>query len=266
MHACASFGDHPAPGRIIGRDRQVHETQDRLDDHRDPHFQRQQHDDRGQHIGQDLDQHRPDPPAPRDLRRGDIVHRPLAHRFGAHDPGKARPVDDNNCDNDRPKAWPDHRNQQDGKQHRREGHPDVDQARDEDVDPTAQKARQQAQNGPDDTGDRACNQRHRHRHPRPVQDAAQHVAAQTVGAQPITGFGARHPERRQAAQEQVLRQRVFRADPGGQQGGQKQQRQPARRKPQPQPDLAPHLSAPVTHDAAGGSAQHRPDRRSGSRR
>jgi hypothetical protein len=46
-----------------------------------------------------------------------------------------------------------------------------------------------------------------------VKESAKHVAPKAVGSQPEAGLGAVNPERGQAAEEQILRQRVLRRDP-----------------------------------------------------
>ena len=265
MDRGASFGDHAAPCGIVGRYRQVHEGQDRLDDHGDSHFQRQQHHDRGKDIRQDFPQHDPDPAPSRDAGRGDVIHRALCHRLGPDHAGEARPVDDHDGNDDRKQARPQNGDQQDREQDRRKCHPDVDQSGNRHVHPAPQEPRQKAQRRPDQAGHRTGDQCHHQRDPCPVDDARQHVATKAVRAQQVAGFRPGHPEGRQAAKEQVLRQGVLGCDPRREKGGKTEKCQPTRRKPQPKPRAAADKGATVKHGATSGSARHREGRRSGSR-
>ena len=73
----------------------------------------------------------------RSRRRGRCRHSPCAlwlQRLGAHHPAEPDPVDDDDGDDHRMQAGSEHRHQQDAEKDRREGHPDIDDARHDLVD------------------------------------------------------------------------------------------------------------------------------------
>ena len=86
-------------------------------------------------------------------------------------------TNNNDGDDDREKARPQHGNQQDRKQYGRKSHPDIDQAADHPIHPSAQKSGKQAKRRPEQ---RRCNPRqqgHGQCNPCAMDDPAQHIPA-----------------------------------------------------------------------------------------
>jgi hypothetical protein len=116
-------------------------------------------------------------------------------RLGPDDAGEAGPVDDTMAMMMEDRPGPEDGDQEDGEEDRREGHPDVDEARDDEVHPARGEAREEAQVAP------------RSAVPRPARTATvsatrapQMMRESTsrpegVGAEEIAGLGPRGPER-----------------------------------------------------------------------
>ena len=110
-----------------------------------------------------------------------------------------------------------------GERYRRKGHPDVDQARNQHIDPVAQDPRKQTQSCADRTSQGARHQCHDQGNACAVERAAENIAAKGIGAQPETRLGAALPDRRQPAQKEILFQRVLWENPWRRKGGNGQQ-------------------------------------------
>ena len=115
-------------------------------------------------------------------------------------------------------AGAEHRDQQDRQQHRREGHPDIDQARDQRVDEAAEKAGEEAEQRADEAGEPGGDERDRKRDLRAEDDARKHVAPEPVGPEQIAGFALSKAGRRHGGENEVLRQRIHRRDQGRREG------------------------------------------------
>ena len=119
---------------------------------------------------------------------------------------------DDDGDDHRVQPGAEHGDQQDREEHRRERHPDVDDARDDLVEPAAIVAGEQAEDRADEAGGGRGDEGDGQRDAAAVDEAREHVAAEAVGAEQVAGLRAGEPGRRQRAEHQVLRQRIVRRD------------------------------------------------------
>ena len=99
------------------------------------------------------------------------------------------------------------------------------------IDPAAKTAGDQAERDADRRRQRRRDQRHRDRGARRIDQARQHAAAETVGAEEVGRIAAMHPGRRQLRRHQILFERIVRRDQRRQQRDQHQDSRPARRRP-----------------------------------
>ena len=203
-------------------------------------------DHRGRGVRQDVPEHDPEP-AVAERARGQHVLLLLGdHRLGAHDPGVADPAGDPDRDEHVEDARPQHRDDRDDQDQEREREEQVHDPHQQTVDPAAQVAGHQADNGAGDQRDAGRAERDGQVDPAAVQDPGEDVAAELVGAEQVPG-GERRGERVQHVE-------------GGRRPGYQQRRSQDRRDRDGEHDQAgdQHQAAAAGAAAAPGSALGRP--------
>ena len=131
------------------------------------------------------------------------------------------------------KPGAEHRDQQDGEEHRRKRHPDVDDARDDAVGPAAEIAGDQPERRADQAGGGGRREGDDEGDAPAIDQPREQVAAEAVGAEPEARLGALHPEGRQPLEHQILGERILRRDQRREDRREQRDKQPAAGKPQP---------------------------------
>ena len=125
-----------------------------------------------------------DPERPRGLDVLGLLHR---EHGGAHDAPVERNVDDGHRHHAVDEAGPEGRDDRDREEEVGEGHQGVDRAHDELIHPAAHEAGQQPADRARRGGERGGGETHHQRGARAVEQPAQEVAAELVGAEQVPG-------------------------------------------------------------------------------
>src|SRR5579864_6751930 len=95
-----AFLDEAAPGGSVRGDAQSHEAQDRLDDDGDAHLEREEHEERRHQVGQNLAPENAPAVEPDSDGGGDVILLALHQHLGANDAAEARPINDDDGEDD----------------------------------------------------------------------------------------------------------------------------------------------------------------------
>ena len=198
---------------------------------------------------------------PDDAGGGDIVELALELGLGADDAGEAGPVDDDDGEHDGAEAGADGGGKHNGQKHRRERHPDVDEARHDGVDEPAEIAGDEAEERADEAGEDRGNDGDEGGDTGAVDETGEDIAAEAVGAEKVQGIAARLPGRRELGVEEILGERVVRREEGRCERGEEERRDDDPAGDRPRVDREPPPPGPfgrargVNHAAASGRAR-----------
>ena len=135
------------------------------------------------------------------------------HHLGPHDARVALPAGEAEHHDDREEARPERGHERERQQDLRERERDVHDGADDGIHRAAQESARQPGRHADDEAHQDGRHPDEQRDAGPVDDPAQHVAPDLIGAERIGGIAAGLPHRRREPAEQRLLGRIVRRDP-----------------------------------------------------
>ena len=195
--------EHPAPGRRGRLHAEPEEGQRRLVDDHERQLERGHHDDRGQRVRQDVAEQQ----AHRAVaaRPGPAHELALADRqhVGADDARELHPAGDRHHQDHVEEARAEREDHAHREQDVGDGEEDVHHAHDERIGASPVEAGQEAEGDPDQAGQRHRGETDAERDPAPVEDAAQDVPPEVIGAERMLAQAALLPHGRPEALERA---------------------------------------------------------------
>ena len=248
-HVLLRVVEHAAPAhdiRIAGAD----EAQARFEQNRARHLQRGRDDHRGQGIGEDFA--KDDPGVARPVGAGRHDERTLSQRqeLGAHQPRDLRPRQDSDDEDRAPEVGAEHRDDDEREEEPRHHLEHLGQPHQHIVDPAAVESGDRSDRDPEHDRQNDRQKPDLQRGPRPVEDAAEHIAAQVIGAEQMPGLRRRKPRASKLERPEWRNQRCEQArQDDDRDDHEAHKRQPVL--PEPAPAVRPPF-APTARSRLGG--------------